>query len=199
MTTPFDAVHDVQGAFRTLLKAFTFPGRLFDLTGPATRLASLVQTSTTPPALLAAAATLIDSETSYWVSGDPRVVQFLVEWSSKVSVAPEEAAFLLLSEYSDAALSACLGLASTGTLVDPHLGATVLVGLTNLAEGDPFTLTGPGLEHPLTINLPTGKTWPEVRNQRVVEFPLGLDLAFFDQSGRVLALPRTTKISRVVT
>jgi alpha-D-ribose 1-methylphosphonate 5-triphosphate synthase subunit PhnH len=34
------------------------------------------------------------------------------------------------------------------------------------------------------------------RNARVSEFPLGIDLAFFDQLGRVVALPRTTRAVR---
>jgi alpha-D-ribose 1-methylphosphonate 5-triphosphate synthase subunit PhnH len=191
----FDSVHDIQAAFRGLLDAFAFPGKLVDLSQPASRLAPLLPTTSAPVSLCLAAATLIDNETTYWAD-EPGVARFLVEWSSTSPSEPATSAFLVVSTFRDDDLAKCLSEAPSGTLLDPHLGATVLVGVSNLDEGEPVTLSGPGLESPLRCRLPAGDRWLTTRNARVSEFPLGIDLAFFDQLGRVVALPRTTRAVR---
>ena len=191
----FDSVHDIQATFRHLLDAFTFPGKLVDLSQPASRLVPLLPTHFAPVSLFLAAATLIDNETTYWAD-DPEVARFLVEWSSTSPSETAKSAYLVVSNFRDEGLASCLSKAHTGTLLDPHLGATVLVGVPNLDEGEPVTLSGPGLERPLTCRLPAGERWLTMRNDRVSEFPLGIDLAFFDHLGRVVALPRTTRAVR---
>jgi len=191
----FDSVHDIQATFRGLLDAFSFPGKLVDLSEPASRLAPLLPTTPAPVSLCLAAATLIDNETTYWAD-DLEVARFLVEWSSTSPSETAKSAFLVVSALRDDDLATALSEAPVGTLLDPHLGATVLIGVSNLDEGEPATLSGPGLERPLTCRLPAGDHWLTVRNARVSEFPLGIDLAFFDHLGRVVALPRTTRAVR---
>ena len=186
----FDRVHDVQLAFRGLLRAFTFPGTLVDLAATAERLGSLLPPTPAPAGLLLAAATLIDNETTYW-SDQAEVTRFLTEWSASAPSPASASAFLVVATFDDARLAGVLERARTGTLIDPHLGATVLVGVDELDTGSPVTLTGPGLEHPLTCHLPSGERWLAARNARVSEFPPESHLAFFDARGRVLALPRT--------
>jgi alpha-D-ribose 1-methylphosphonate 5-triphosphate synthase subunit PhnH len=188
----FDAVHDLQAAFRGLLEAFSFPGRAVDLSAPARAIAPLLADPEGVDALGLAAAALIDQETSYHVIG--RLESFLVEWTSSGPVAEGDAAFVVLPRFDDAVLTRLIGGARSGTLMDPHLGATVLVGVDDLDQGIVSRLSGPGLEFPLDRLLPAGQ-WRAARNGKVKEFPLGIDLAWFDKRHRVVALPRTTVLA----
>ena len=183
----FDAVHDLQAAYRGLLEAFSFPGRAVTLAG-AEAIAPLLGTDEIP-ALGLAAATLIDQETSYFVEG--ALEAFLVEWSARPPAAPGEAAFLVLPRFDDARLTWLIGEARRGTLLDPHLGATLLVGVDDLDDGVPCVLSGPGIETPRERVLPDG-AWRSARHAKVKEFPLGVDIAWLDRRHRVMALPRTT-------
>ncbi len=188
----FDAVHDLQAAFRGLLEAFSFPGRAVDLTKPARAIAPLLADPEGVDALGLAAAALIDQETSYHVLGP--LEAFLVEWTSASPVTAGEAAFLVLPRFDDAALARLIDAARPGTLMDPHLGATLLVGVDDLDDGIITALSGPGIEFTLERLLPAGQ-WRAARNGKVKEFPLGIDLAWFDKRHRVVALPRTTVLT----
>lgn len=190
----FDPVHDLQEAFRGLLEAFSFPGRRVDLSVPAQRMAVRVADGTVMPSLALGAAALVDQESPYAVAGGPGLGAFLREWASAAPGALEEAAVVVVSGWDDRSLAALLERVSSGTLSDPHRGATVLVETDDLDAGASWVLSGPGLEAPQTWTLPGGLLWPAVRNRRNSEFPLGVDLAFFDRRGRVAALPRTTRL-----
>jgi alpha-D-ribose 1-methylphosphonate 5-triphosphate synthase subunit PhnH len=189
----FDPVHDIQAAFRGLLEAFSFPGRAVDLSAPARAIAPLLGGSGIE-ALSVAAAALIDQETTYFVEGG--LESFLVEWSSRVPVAINESAFVILADFDDTRLARLIAESRLGTLTDPHLGATLLVGVDDLDEGDRCLLTGPGIEDRVERVLPAGQ-WRQARQNKVKEFPLGIDLAWFDKKHRVVALPRTTVLGGV--
>ena len=85
--------------------------------------------------------------------------------------------------------------APVGTLADPHLGATVLVGTGDLDLGVPYQLSGPGIDGTTVRHLPAGDLWRFSRERTNAEFPLGVDLVFFDLKGQATALPRTTRIT----
>jgi alpha-D-ribose 1-methylphosphonate 5-triphosphate synthase subunit PhnH len=188
----FDAVHDLQAAFRGVLEAFSFPGRAVDLSEPARAIAPLLADPEGVDALGLAAAALIDQETTYHVAGP--LESFLLEWTSAGPVAAGEAAFVVLPRFDDEALARLIEDARPGTLMDPHRGATVLVGVDDLDAGTAVTLAGPGIESSVDCRLPAGR-WRAARNGKVKEFPLGIDLAWFDKHHRVVALPRTTVLT----
>lgn len=191
----FDPVHDLQEAFRGLLEAFSFPGRRVDLSSPSSRMAIRVADGTVMPSLALGAAALVDQDSPYAVAGSPGLGAFLQEWASAPGGALGAAAVVVVSTWDDQGLAALLEQVSAGTLTDPHRGATVLVGTEDLDAGRVWVLSGPGLAAPEARTLPEGTLWPLVRNRRTAEFPLGVDLAFFDRNGRVTALPRTTRIA----
>jgi alpha-D-ribose 1-methylphosphonate 5-triphosphate synthase subunit PhnH len=195
VTAPFDPVHDLQQGFRCLVEAFSFPGRLVDLSAPASAIVGRVGDPAVVPGLALGAAALVDQDAAYAVEGAHGLAAFLAEWSSRRQVAVGDAGVVAVSDFDDSRLAALLELVPEGTLADPHRGATVLVGVENLDEGDSWTVSGPGIEAPCSCVLPAGPSWTAVRARRTAEFPLGFDLAFFDRRGRVLALPRTTRLT----
>jgi len=188
----FDAVHDLQSAFRGLLEAFSFPGRRVDLSRGSAAISGLLADPAGVDALGLAAAALIDQETSYFAEGP--LASFLVEWGGAKPVAVEAAAFVLVNHFDDAKLTELIETARLGTLADPHQGATLLIGVDDLDEGVACTLSGPGIETNRVGVLPPGQ-WRSARRSKVKEFPLGVDLAWFDRKHRVVALPRTTVLA----
>ena len=191
-TLEIDGVHDLQIVFRKLLEAFSFPGRLVDLQAQASKLTPWVGGEN--PTLAAGCAALVDGDAAWAADGDGPLVRFLAEWAGAQPGALETASLVILPRFDNGTLARLLAKVPTGTLADPHRGATVLVGVTNLDEGQPWVLRGPGIETFQKTTLPAGEGWTAVRNDLVHEFPLGLDLAFFDLKGRVVALPRTTRM-----
>jgi alpha-D-ribose 1-methylphosphonate 5-triphosphate synthase subunit PhnH len=176
----FDLVHDSQAVHRALILAFSFPGT------PVPIDTSRVPELGLPPVSAAIALTLLDQETTYSHAGPDE----LAEYTGARRGAWDEAAFLFASQPEDWA--AAFRTARRGTLADPQGGATV-VGFAPAAASDPWTASGPGLEHATTLNLPSGE-WLGLRNQACVEFPLGVDLLWARDDGTVVALPRSTRL-----
>jgi alpha-D-ribose 1-methylphosphonate 5-triphosphate synthase subunit PhnH len=89
--------------------------------------------------------------------------------------------------------------ASVGTMLYPDQAATLFVGcqLGNAQDEGPETilkLTGPGLqgERYVRVSGLPAEFW--ALRQRAVRFPLGWDIFLVDVSGKVIGLPRSTRI-----
>ncbi len=85
-----------------------------------------------------------------------------------------------------------------GTLESPEFGATVLIEVERLGQGEiALELTGPGIDGQRRLHL-TGlhPDWLRRRADWVGSFPLGVDLLLSD-AHRIVALPRTTQIHRL--
>jgi alpha-D-ribose 1-methylphosphonate 5-triphosphate synthase subunit PhnH len=87
--------------------------------------------------------------------------------------------------------------ARAGTLVDPHLGATVVMEVPFLEEGGTLLLSGPGIESAARLAVGPDRCWVEARAAKNAEFPLGVDLILVDSRFALAALPRTTVIREV--
>jgi len=181
----FDAVHDSQAVHRALVRAFSFPGVPVSLGGPASRWTD----PRVAGALGAVALTLLDPETTF-SHPDPGV---LTELTGARRRDADQAAFVLLPGWDEAAWTQAFHQARVGTLLDPHTGATVIGFADEGTPGSRWTASGPGIEHPLDLTLP-GRAWVEARNQACREFPLGVDVLWV-RGTSVVALPRTTRLS----
>lgn len=190
----FDPVHDTQRAFRGLLEAVSYPGRVVDLSALAAPWADRFPGADLPPALLLAAATVCDHDSPYATLGGSGLAGALADWCAAPGVSLEIARQVVV-DAPDPVFAEALGLVNVGTLADPHRGATVLALCEDLDAGTPMTWTGPGLAGPAVVPVPPGTGWLEVRQRRCAEFPLGFDLWWFDRRGRVRALPRTTRLT----
>jgi len=188
----FDAVHDTQRVFRALLKAVSFPGSLGSLAREA---AGIDAWASVNRALVAVALTLLDAETSFcvWPRNAEAETRLLSQLTYGRPAAPQDALYHFVLRTANAA-EALRG-ASVGTLVEPHLGATVVMEADELTHQGAWTLRGPGING--TASLGVRGLPPEiaaVRAERCAEYPLGIDLFLIDRSGRLAALPRTTRV-----
>ena len=212
-----DAAADVrafylQAAFRALLDAMARPGELAELPEAPARVAAEATRMGVSAAALELVDVLLDAATSFAVAGpDAETLSRAVAGRTHALVKPvADAAFVLVGtgvrgeEAADAVRAA-----SAGTLVAPHLGATVLVecgslvGLdehgartgfaSGLGELEEFELSGPGVNGSSRLTLDRGDVM-RARVARGDEFPCGIDLVFVDGAGHVACVPRSSAV-----
>lgn len=170
--------------FRILLKAMSRPGRVYPLPD-------------CPPGLPAAACLLnclLDNETCLAVIGDSELDTFLPRHFGCLSVAPEEADFVLVGRGAE---SVCQDLAlRCGSLEFPDRGATVVYLVDQLTEGSgTLSLTGPGIDGGISLGI-GGLAADDLRYlQRLNStYPLGVDAIFLDRQGYVACIPRSSRM-----
>lgn len=183
MSTPFpgfaDPVLDAQAAFRAVLQAMSRPGQVQALPVPPE----------VPPGLSPAAAalllTLVDSATPLCLDAG-EAAEAWVRFHCGAPFAPAETA--------DFALGAPLLALSPGNEEEPERGATLILEVTDLAEGAGWRLTGPGIrdEHRLRIvGAPENFLADWAANRR--RAPCGVDVILC-AGDRIAALPRSVAI-----
>ncbi len=183
-----DPVLDSQLAFRTILGAMSYPGRIFPLD------AGLEIPAPLHPASAAVALALLDFETPLWT--DLPFHSEAVEWIRFHSGCPleEEPAAGRFALVTGDPTRMALGRFCPGTDESPGDSSTLIIQVGGLAFGKGRKLTGPGIEkeHFLEMEgMPDGfwAAW-KVNHSR---YPLGVDLIL--SAGRELAaLPRTTLV-----
>jgi alpha-D-ribose 1-methylphosphonate 5-triphosphate synthase subunit PhnH len=190
--TSYDEIYDAQRHFRVILDAMSRPGTVGQL-------GALALTAPTPltPGAAAVALALLNADVGFHLDPVHTDAADYLRLNTGSRPAPALSAdFVFLP---GTASPAVLHEAPLGLPAYPEGGATAVVLVEALgkssARGDlALTLTGPGIEHQATICL-SGLS-PEflaVRQDRNVEFPLGLDFIFVTAAGELVCLPRTTR------
>jgi len=165
-----------QAAFRHVLEAFAYPGRVVDL-GAAP-----------DDALTLLLATLVDAGVTL---ADPHKQVPADDWRrlDAQRVLPDRARFVVslgahVPDYQP----------ELGTLESPEQGATVIVCVESLGEGARLDLAGPGIEGETTLHVAgMDPAWWIQRSRWNASFPMGVDLILV-AGRRLVALPRTTRI-----
>jgi alpha-D-ribose 1-methylphosphonate 5-triphosphate synthase subunit PhnH len=188
-----DPVHDTQAVFRTLLDTLSRPGTIgvIEHVLPASQ-ANGSHRSRAELAALAALLTLCDYSTPVWLAQpDPALTSALRFHTGAPLVDDmQEAAFAYVH---DAAELPPLEQFSPGTAESPEHAATLLIHVDALTGGAPVVLSGPGIEHTVTIS-PVGLPehfWRE-RAALAPLFPCCID-CYFVCGNALIGLPRTTQ------
>lgn len=182
-------IHD-HATFRVLLRAMSRPGSVCPLphqreaSGQAGLLAGMLRC-------------LMDNEVTYYVADDPSdglsLEIFRFTGSNRADIGTAD--FLIFPEGTS---RGTLTDARRGTLEYPDKGATAVYLVERLGEtGGEAAMHGPGINGTLrpVIN---GLAKDELALLREVnaEYPLGLDAMFLDTGGRIMCIPRSTRIGR---
>ncbi|KGR79330.1 phosphonate C-P lyase system protein PhnH [Ureibacillus manganicus] len=186
--------HSTQLAFREVLEALSFPGKInlvdecpYDMS-PLISQTGLV------------CMTLLDSEVTFHVSDDNNeITKTLHAYTGSHTIEASKADFIILP------LSSSMGVilnkleqANIGDLVRPHKSATIIFEVESLQSGFKYDLKGPGIKG---TNFLKCTVQPEIlkkRNEINKEYPLGIDMIFIDLQGNVVGLPRTTQLTEVI-
>jgi alpha-D-ribose 1-methylphosphonate 5-triphosphate synthase subunit PhnH len=193
----YDQVFDAQRHYRILLQCTARPGTIGQLNDVELEVPQQLNGAT---ALLALA--LFSSDCSFCLEpGEQQTVDFLRRRTSARQATAEQADFLLVTNPSRLE---SIGVARTGTLPYPDLGATAVLQVTAISPaptpgGLRLTLTGPGIEtETVVFVLGASEALFELLRARNTEFPLGIDTYLTCDSLSagpcVLALPRTTRV-----
>jgi alpha-D-ribose 1-methylphosphonate 5-triphosphate synthase subunit PhnH len=171
--------HTQQRVFRELVEAFSRPGEIRDLAddiGGAT-------------ALRAVLATLIDAEVTL---ADPHGQVATTDWPllQTAPASPEQSRYVVANGRHAPDFQPMLG-----TLASPEYGATILLQVDQIGDGDTaLILSGPGIDGRQTLCLAgLHPDWLARRADWTSGFPLGVDLLLCD-ARRIAALPRTTQV-----
>jgi alpha-D-ribose 1-methylphosphonate 5-triphosphate synthase subunit PhnH len=187
-----DPVHDIQRAFRELMKSWAYPGEIVDLSAITEAIDIDIPINRTAMLL---ALVLIDAEVGFCVdssdpSGDAAAISRLT-YGKRREIGDADFVFVL---GKDRNAGGPIAGARIGTLVDPQLGSTLVVEVGELAESGPLVLSGPGIRGERRMSVGLDPSWIAARAGRNREFPLGVDLVFVDGLGRLASLPRTTQV-----
>ncbi|MES1041517.1 phosphonate C-P lyase system protein PhnH [Peribacillus simplex] len=189
-----DVVHDIQTVYRKLVTATSRPGTSVVLEREAKTLD--VQMECLSSTILLAL-TVLDPELTFKViTKEGEAVSRMINqltYSKPVDL-PEADFIFILHDASEEQMKEALTKAKVGDLFNPHESAMIILEVPDVTKGDSMILSGPGIQDESFISLPNVSAWLGVRNEKNIEFPLGIDMYFVDQQDRLIALPRTTQI-----
>lgn len=180
-----DSVADSQAVFRAVLDAMSRPGTVH-----------AVQALAEPPAPLhrataAVLLTLADADTPVWLDSAAAAARAWVAFHCGAPASGlADAAFAIALQPVDMA-----GL-HAGTDEAPERGATLVLQVAALGEGQAWLLSGPGVQHEAALRvdgLPDGFADAWARNAAL--FPRGVDVVLC-AGDRLAALPRTVALRR---
>ena len=168
-----------QRVFRELVEAFSRPGDIRDL-------GAYIDGAFAQRAVLA---TLMDGEMTL---ADPQGQIAEADWPllQAMPSASESARYVVADGRRAPDIQPALG-----SLDSPEFGATVLIAVDHLGEGElSLNLAGPGIDGERVLRVAgLHHDWLTRRAEWVGCFPLGVDLLLSDAQ-RIVALPRTTRI-----
>lgn len=165
-----------QSAYRQLMTAFSYPGRVVPLTSGAESARMLVLTT-----LVDSACTLADPQRT--------LSQDALRRLGSRAVSVETAEFVLVD--GQRLLEAAPRL---GSLESPEQGATVVMRVSGFGAGGDLYLAGPGIQREQVLRVEgIDPGWWDRRSDWNSHFPLGVDFILV-AAHEVAVLPRTTRI-----
>ncbi len=184
MTPGFvDPVMGAQSAFRALLTAMSYPGRILTLSGLPAAPPAL------SPAMAAVALALCDQDTPLWHDAGADAAAWLAFHTGAPAVPVPLARFVLATGAPPPLSELALGSDEA-----PQEGATLVLGVAVLEEAPGWMLRGPGIRDGRQLRvagLPPG--FAAERAALAPLFPRGLDVVLCC-GDRIAALPRTTRV-----
>lgn len=184
----FDEVHDCQEAFRLLLKALSNPGEIVD-TSPLGNLNERNQS------LFLFALTIMDKESSFCVIGDEELADRLKNYTYSMKTKIDEADFLFVPELcSDDMIKDVICRVKPGTLIEPHTNCALVIKTDAIPEEAGCILYGPGINGVRAAKISDyAQKWIKARDEMDFEYPMGIDMYFVTEEGKLFALPRKVK------
>jgi len=179
-----DPSHDAQRVFRTVLDAFSHPGRIAEVSAHTTATGGM------SPATAAFVLTLVDRDTPLFLAAafDTKSVRNFVLFHTGAPLVadPAQAAFAILPYDREPMFDGF----AIGTERYPDRSATLLIEVPDLRGGPERLWRGPGIDSAAKVSvagLPEA-FWRDWNANRAL-FPCGIDVVFAAGS-ELLALPR---------
>lgn len=189
-----DLVHDLQHIYRKLLNSMSRPGSIENINAIGQKVNMQIDLDKNLTALLMA---LLDGEVSYCfvASADKSAESKINQLTYAVKTDIAQADYIILTNRAtEQQMQIALSEAKIGTLRNPHESATVIIQVAQLSNDKQLQLSGPGIKDTQELCIQDDRQWLVYRNEKVQEFPLGIDIIMIDNHGNIACLPRTTRI-----
>jgi alpha-D-ribose 1-methylphosphonate 5-triphosphate synthase subunit PhnH len=178
----FDFVFDSQQVYRKLLEAVSNPGRIVNINDYADKFHCEYSV------LLCIAATLLDNEVSFAVTGNDELKDMIGTVTLSKSERIENADFIFVAD--DTGKDA-VERAKCGTLYEPHKSALIVTDVEGISGSCNTLISGPGIKGEKSIFLDEAMfDQIKQRDEMFYEYPTGVDLLFADRQGNMMAIPR---------
>ena len=182
------AVHQDHATFRVVLQAMSHPGT-------SCQLPTQIPKAGEHEPLIQLLSCLMDNEVSFSIVGENHC-SLATELSLRTGSTEADISGSNFVIVTNGKTSGQLPLIKRGTLEYPDTGATVIYLVDEVAErAGAADLTGPGVNGTISPRL-TGLEASELKGLREInaEYPLGVDAIFLDKNGRIVCIPRSTRI-----
>lgn len=189
-----EQIHEVQQVYRKIVHSMSRPGTI----------SSLGNVSADPDydipcfnATIHSVMTLLDAEVTFHVLTENHSdISGKISAYTLASEAPiAEADYIIaLRDATDHAILRAIRECKIGNLINPQLSATWIIESSNLTNAGGMTLSGPGIKDEIKIDTRFSPYVWEARNERIKEYPMGIDLIFTDEKAQIACAPRTTVI-----
>lgn len=170
--------HEDRKAFRNLLQAFAYPGKMMTLRAGHSAHSVILRT-------------LADDTTPVWIDEGFAEIKANSTKAQWPMVDRENCVFALCrGERFNG-----FGRFPVGTHVDPHMSTTMLIEVDSLTGGEPWRIAGPGVGPNGAILAPIGlpEIFPSAWARNNSLYPLGIDVIL--TAGELCAcLPRSVKL-----
>ncbi|GAA0305947.1 phosphonate C-P lyase system protein PhnH [Gracilibacillus halotolerans] len=185
-----DIVHDTQETYRKVLTSMSRPGTISTVIG------DMDNPFPCHYATFLTILTLLDREVYFHVISDgENLSKVITDYTLAQETSIENADFIIVPNgTNEEAVIDAMQKCKVGTLEDPQNSSTWIIEQNMISVTGTITLTGPGIKHTTSLHLDITAELLEMRNRRVQEFPLGIDLIFTDPVS-LACIPRTTKVS----
>ncbi len=179
-----------QRTFRLLVNAMCNPGKIYDI--------SFIDSIDRNGYIYLIAKTLIDNEVSFCIIGDDKdkTAKKIFELTGSVYKDITEADFVIITDSNSRGE---IVKAKIGTPEYPDSGATLIYYLSpNNIQTVKLKLKGPGIKEEKIVSVEGIKKEEFILLKTInANYPLGLDSIFIYESGKILSLPRSTRILEV--
>ncbi len=189
-----DMVHDIQNAYRKVLDSMSRPGIINNIYEQAQMIDIDVKCSKVAIIL---ALMLLDTEVTFKVAGiyEKEIERLINQLTYAEIVNAGDAGFIfILNDATQSAADEAIESAHPGDLMNPHNSATIIMEARAFSGGSSVSLTGPGIDGSISVEMDYSHQWIDIREQKNLEYPIGVDMIFFDDSGKLMCIPRTTII-----
>ena len=189
-----DLVHDTQKAYRKLLRCMSRPGVIESIKKQSEKIDYDI---TFYKSTLVNMYVLLDGEVTFSIlsKNKEEITNFVNQLTYAKATTLEEADFIfILNDADENSLGNAFARAKLGTLINPHKSATIIAEVEKLSCGKNYCLKGPGIEDICYVNIITKGLFARERENKNIEYPLGIDTVFIDKEDHIMCLPRTTKI-----
>lgn len=181
-------IHKVQNAYRSILYSMARPGDVCDISKEGEDLDS---------PLILLSIMLLDGEVSFNLVSKEEInlSKTITQLTySKVKSIEDTDYLFILDDVEEQEKIGIIKMCKVGDLVDPQKATTVIVQVEDIKSGIECILKGPGIKDMKDRVIPLDKEVLNIRNEKNIEYPLGIDMIIVDKKSKVMCIPRTTVI-----